>query len=130
MFLNLPEELILEIFEYLDFADLGRVYCVCKNVPRVSIAYKVYQRETGYTNQTAHSYLLTNGPQELPGQIKNNFLEIKLYRGVYTYHFVFYKSIYRADKDMLDYLNHIEWKTTKKTIVSGLVKTEPDSLLK
>lgn len=132
MFSNLPEELVLEIFQFLDFADLGRVYTTCKGINKIPIYYNTYMRETIYTDENemvSKSYLFTNGPKELPGQIKNNYLEIKLSRGVIMYHFIFYNNVYRDELDILMYLQNIDWKKTKKTIsnlFSKSVKIVPD----
>lgn len=130
---NLPEELFLEILQFLTFADLGRINCVCKGMPKEPIYYRTYTRETDYDGKIAISYLLTNGPEELPAQIKNNYVEIKLLRYTTQYYFVLYKSIYRTEKDIFSYLHSIDQKNTKKTIfnlVSGYVKIIPDFPLK
>lgn len=121
MFLHLPEELILSIYDFLDFSDLASIYSIHKNIPKISVLYKTYTRNTVYTNKNgtetiSKSYLLTNGPKSMPGIIKHNCVEIKLLRGRFMYHFIFYKNIYMVKLDILSYLQNIDWTQVRKLV--------------
>jgi len=127
MFTILPVELILEIFDFLNFGDLSKIYCTCKYIPKVLISYKTYTRKTivytgktGKTEKIMKSYLLTNGSEDRPNQIKDNYLEIKITRYKTKYHFTFYKEIYNPEFDILTYLQNIDWSNTRKYISNVL----------
>ena len=111
-----------EIYKYLSFYEIGVLQTVCKNFPQIHIKYDTFCRSTKYLsiNNISHiekSYLLTNGKKEKPSQIKNNFLDIKLYRGDSFYHFTIYKDIYKVDKDILHYLKNLQEKNCKKVFL-------------
>ena len=113
----LYDELILEIFDYLSFYDVSKVYCVNKEYskfPKLRICTSVFKRDlqNGY-----HSYLLTNGNYRLPGHIKINFLEIRLCRYNLEYYFSFFYQAYEKDKDIFDYLKDIDYAKTRKIII-------------
>jgi hypothetical protein len=134
MFLDFPEELILTIYDFLDFSDLANIYSIRKDIPKISILYKTYTRNTVYTKKNgtetiSKSYLLTNGPESMPGIIKNNCVEIKLLRGRFMYHFILY-NIYMVELDILSYLQNIDWSHVRKLVtVSESEKTVPYSLM-
>ena len=113
----LPKDIILCLYDYLNFSDIGNFMCICKNMPELDINYTTYVRNTIYTGKenikiTSKSYLLTNikGCYK-PGLIKNNFLEIKISRGTIIYHFNLYKSIYNSELSIIYYLKNTKWKT-------------------
>ena len=112
----LYNDLILEIFNYLSFYDISKVYCVSKEYsefPKMRIDTSLFKRnlQNGY-----HSYLLTNGNYQVPGHIKLNFLEIRLYRYNLQYYFSFFYDAYEKDKNIFDYLKNINQLTTRKII--------------
>ena len=130
--LQLPDEIILLFFEYLDFRDIANLSLTNKYIPSIKIFYNTYSRDTIYVDKNGKetiqtSYLLTNGPPDLPGQIKHNFVEIKLYRGLNLYSFVLYKNVYNKDNSISDYLK-MDWH--KKIISLKHEKIQPHFQLK
>ena len=119
MFLLLPNDLVDSIVDFLAFSDIGCLKCVCKNSIVFPIHYNTYKRETKVLHRNGNesilnSYLLTNGERELPNQIMDNFVEIKLTRGNLSYSFTLYKNIYRSEKDILSYLKQYDRKIIYK----------------
>lgn len=108
MFTDLPEDIIWLIIDFLSFSEWGNLCVTHKTIPKISIPYNCYERKTIYVvngKETVEStYLLTNGPKRLPGQIKHNFVEIRLVRGMVNYEYVIYKNIYDPKKDIINYL--------------------------
>ena len=115
----LYNDLILTIFDYLSFYDISKVYCVSKEYsefPKLRISPSLFKRnlQNGY-----HSYLLTNGDYQLPGHIKINFLEIRLFRYNVQYYFSFFYQAYEKNKDIFDYLKDIDYNKTRKIIINS-----------
>ena len=112
----LPSDIISFISDYLHLSDICHLKYICKL--EFSISYKVYSRTTKYINNGNESfqtsYLLTNGIEELPTQIKHNFVEIKLYHGRLIYHFTLFKNIYNTETSILSYLKQYDRKLITK----------------
>lgn len=101
-----------KIYEYLNYQDCVNLQNTCKNMPKLQIKFYTFKNIITYTGykQTRReiSYLLSNiNIKETPTQLKNNFLDIKLRKGKFLYHFVIYQNIYDKKKDILYYLNNI-----------------------
>ena len=114
---TLYNELILEIFDYLSFFDISKVYCVSNEYskfPKLRININTHKRTL---QDGTFSYLLTNGDFQLPGHIKTNHMDIRLYRYNLEYYFSFFYPVYVKDKKVFDYLKHIN-PLTRKIIIS------------
>lgn len=123
MILCIPTVLFNEIRKFLTLSELVLFENVSKKIPKIKIKYKTYQSKTIYKNiqtktQTIEtSYLLTNGKtQDKPTQIRDNYVEIKLYHGKILYYFIIYQNIYSPEKDILDYLKYADNKRIAKKI--------------
>lgn len=114
---TLYDELILEIFDYLSFFDISKVYCVNNDYskfPKLRININTHKRTL---QDGTFSYLLTNGNLQLPGHIKTNHMDIRLYRYNLQYYFSFFYPVYVSNKKVFDYLNHINPSITRKIII-------------
>ena len=115
---HLPEDLLSHIITFLGYNEYGILRQVCKSIPRIVIPYKTYSKNTYYKEGDVEyvqtSYLLTNCFYEknLPEQIKHNFVEIQLCYGHVKYYFIIYKEVYARKKNILDYLENLDWRDT------------------
>ena len=120
--LLLPRDLFNEIGTYLGVSDLVHLQNTSKEMIKIKFKDFTFFTDTIYKdcqgNSTIQrSYLLTNGSnRELPSQIKQGYVEIKLYRGRSLYHFIICQNIYRPEQDILDYLKQSDPKKTTKKI--------------
>ncbi len=123
--ISIPDELFQLIYSFLSFADATAFYSTRRNNPKLYIPYKIYPYQCNWFKydeikgvmpaSTATSYLLTNTNDELNcSHIQNNYVEIVLRRGSHVLNFLIYKDVYDPRKDILDYLETLEPKYTRK----------------
>lgn len=122
MILKLPSVLYTEIGRYLTFTDIINLQNTSSISPKIYFKCFTYSSDTIYKSLSGSkivqkSYLLTNNKKkEKPTQIRDNYVEIKLYHERMLYYYIIYQDIYRPEKDIMYYLKNVDKKRMSRKI--------------